>query len=247
MTSSAESARAHERCASPIVWEVETTRGVPLRQALRVGEAIHTAVLSLAGRRFGADAIPSVLSGRGRDGRPLSGAAQHGHKHALVGSNDATTIRHVALWAPVGLSQRERSVVSGIRLRHEGRSFALAPAPVDHHPSFRMACFWRSLTPYVPYNHVKARGRNSVEGQVLRELVEFRSLPTPVSIVIAPWSREPFVLRRRRKCEQHVPKPSAFMLCIGFAKPVAGPVVLGALAHFSLGLMVPDDAVLDRR
>lgn len=245
--SSATSARALPRCVSPIVWEVESTRVIALRQALRVGEAMHTAVLSLAGRRFGVDAIPSVLSGRDHDGRPLTGAAQHGHKHALVGSTDATTIRHVALWAPVGLSERERSVLSGIRLRHEGQSFVLAPAPIEEHPSFRIARSWRSLTPYVPYNHVKTRGRNSVEGQILRELVEFRSFPTPASIAIAPWSQEPFVLRRQRKREQRAPPRSAFTVSVEFAEAVAGPVVLGALAHFSLGLMVPDDAVSDRR
>lgn len=228
------------RDAAPVVWRVEARHAIALGESLSVAESLHVAILSLAGRHFGARAIPSVLSGRGADGRPLSGSDQHLHKHVLVGANGTDEIDRIAIWVPGGLTQEEREVVAGARLRWAGRFVALTLDPDGEHPAFAAARSWLSLTPYLPFNHVKPRGRNSVEGQVCRELVEFRDVGEPAAVTVRPWSRARFRLRRAQG-RLGGPPPTPRELRITFARPVAGPLVLGRYAHFSLGLMAPHD------
>lgn len=233
--------RDPDRDAAPVVWRIERRRAIPLGESLAVAGSLHVAILSLAGRHFGADAIPSVLSGRGADGRPLRTFDQHVHTHVLVGSDGTGAISRLAIWAPGGLTREEREVVVAARLRWEGGFVAMSADPADEHPAFRIARSWRSLTPYLPFNHVKARGRNSVEGQIRRELVEFRGLGEPAKVVVQPWTRGWFRLRRA-DAQRSGPPPSPIEVAVTFAEPIAGPLALGRHAHFSLGLMVPDDA-----
>ncbi len=230
-----------QRDAAPVVWRVEAGNVIPFGESLAVAESLHVAILSLAGRHFGARAIPSVLSGRGADGRPLRGSDQHLHKHVFVGADGADEISRLAIWAPGGLTREEREVVAGARLRWDGRFVALTADPGGKHPAFAAARSWLSLTPYLPFNHVKSRGRNSVEGQVRRELVEFREQGEPTTVTVRPWTRGWFRLRRADG-RQGGPPPSPLEVRITFAEPVAGPLVLGRHAHLSLGLMTPDDA-----
>jgi hypothetical protein len=217
----------------PVMWSVDAG-APPLEMALPFAEAAHTAILSLAGRRFGAHAIPPVLSGRGADGRPLRERRQHAHKHVLVGSSDGVSITHLAVWAPGGFTAEERDIVTSIRLFHARRAVELCPC--DSHPAFARSAVWRSMTPYLPFNFIKPRGRNSVEGQVRRELVEFRGFPDPVAVVAAPRTRDGFRLLRRGGGD---PPPFPHDLRIEFAEPVTGPIALGRHAHFSLGVLVP--------
>lgn len=238
---SKKSQREGQRDAAPVVWRVDARHAIPLGESLTVAEALHVAILSLAGRHFGTHGIPSVLSGRGADGRPLSGSGQHLHKHVLVGAERAGVIRRLAIWAPGGLTGEEREVIAAARLRWAGRFVTLTADPDGEPPAFAAARSWLSFTPYLPFNHVKPRGRNSVEGQVRRELVEFRELGEPATVTVRPWTRGWFRLRRADG-RQAGPRPSPLEVRITFAEPVAGPLVLGRHAHFSLGLMTPDDA-----
>ncbi len=227
------------RDTAPLAWRLDAAAAIPLTEALPVAEAVHTAVLSLAGRHFGANAIPPALSGRAEDGRPLAGPAQHGHKHVLVGSGDGRRIDRVVLWAPAGLTAEERASVATLRLRYQRRSVALAPGCGSESPAgVATATRWRSLTPYLPFNFVKPRGRNSVEGQVMRELVEFRGFPPPISVTAEPWRGSAFVLHRQGKANR-AKTDAAYDVRISFDAPTTGPVALGALAHFALGSMVP--------
>lgn len=222
---------ADGRDASPVLWRLH---GPPIREALQIAQAAHTAILSLAGRHFGTDAIPSVLSGRAMDGSPLRGAAQHGHKHLLCGSADGERITHLAVWAPSGLTGEEREVILGVHLRHRRRHLPLAVT--RSHPAFAMAAKWRTSVPYLPFNHVKVRGPNSVEGQVRRELVAFRGLPSPQSVSCDARSADGFALHRRDDDRR---RPTPFQIELTFGTPIVGPIALGRHAHFSLGVLVP--------
>lgn len=224
------------RNTAPVIWRLGTT-ATPLAETLPVTEAVHIAVLSLAGRRFGANAIPPVFSGRGMDGSPLRGREQHRHKHVLVGSDDGLTIGLIALWAPMGLTGQEREVVARLHLRHRRGHIPLEPT--DTHPAFATAQTWRTLTPYLPFNHLKPSGRNSIEGQIRRELVEFRGMPNPESIRCIPQSVGSYVLQRGKGHKRGEPPPCPYDLQITFADPVTGPIALGRHAHFSLGVLVP--------
>ena len=236
MDSSCSIGHGPARNTAPVMWRLGTT-ATPLAETLPVTEAVHTAVLSLAGRRFGANAIPPVFSGRGVDGSPLRGSEQHRHKHVLVGSNDGLTITQIALWAPMGLTRQEREVVSKLHLRRPRGHTLLEPT--DTHPAFATAQTWRTLTPYLPFNHLKSSGRNSIEGQIRRELVEFRGMPNPESIRCIPRPVGSYVLQRGKGHKRGEPPRCPYGLQITFADPVVGPIVLGRHAHFSLGVLVP--------
>ncbi len=237
--SAATSSAGALRDPAPVLWRLAAAAAAPpLGEALRIAESIHIAVLALAGRRFGADAIPSVLSGRGEGGAPLRGPKQHLHKHVLVGSSDGgSRIELIAVWAPLGLTAEEREVVSRLYLRHRGGHIPLERT--ERHPAFTRARIWRTLTPYLPFNHVKPRGHNSVEGQVRRELVEFRGLPNPESVHCVPRIAGGAHLQRSRGHGRGEPPPRPHDLWITFAEPLSGPITLGRHAHFSLGVLVP--------
>lgn len=226
------------RVAIPVIWALRAARP-PLRDALVVAEAAHVGVLSLAGRQFGRDAIPAVLSGRDAYGQPLRGVRQHSHKHIVVGTGDGEAIDRMAVWAPGGFSLAELAVLRRLRLRYRGRWVPLEPA--GDHPAFATASRWRTLTPYLPYNHVKARGRNSVEGQILREVVEFRGFPEPVEISVRARRRGSFRLERRKPGRTGQPAPLPHDVILTFDRPIRGPITLGRDAHFSMGAFVPDD------
>lgn len=234
-----------QRDVAPIVWRVERRSGIPFAEGLRVAESLHVAILALCGRHFGVNAIPSVLSGRGADGCPLRGSRQHQHKHILIESDDAGAIGRLAIWAPAGFTEEERAAVAGARLRWAGRFVALSRVAEEAPRGFATARSWRSATPYLPFNHVKSQGKHSVEGQVRRELVDFRGLGEPATITAQSWARGHFGLVRGAGRRRGEPPPRPLELRMTFAQPVAGPIALGRYAHFSLGLMTPDDRSAD--
>ena len=87
------------------------------------------------------------------------------------------------------------------------------------------------------------RSYTQLQGEVARlrrELVEFRALGEPLTVTARPWARGPFRLSRGYG-RSAGPPPRPFDVEVTFAEPVAGPVVLGRHAHFSLGLMIPND------
>lgn len=103
------------------------------------------------------------------------------------------------------------------------------------------AAAWASLTPFVPPRHLKARGRNTLEGQVLAELVS-RGFPEP-RVEVLPWDSSPRVLamrhavRVRRAPAQRPPSDVGFALRLEFPERVAGPISIGYGSHYGLGLL----------
>ena len=121
----------------------------------------------------------------------------------------------------------------------------------------RCAANWQSVTPFVPPRHVKARGKNTLEGQVRAEL-RSRGFPDPATVLplvpdlrsrsdAAPgdgaggerdapkWNRfRHFQLVRQRGPEP--PLTCGFAVRLEFAPPVRGPIAIGYGSHFGLGL-----------
>ena len=119
------------------------------------------------------------------------------------------------------------------------------------------ALVWQSVTPFVPPRHIKAGGKNTLEGQIRAELrsrrfpepatvrqlapiLRDRGEATPAStsaceIGEAPWSRfRHFKFARRRGPEP--PIACGFAIRLEFEQPVSGPIAIGYGSHFGLGL-----------
>jgi CRISPR-associated protein Csb2 len=220
------------------------------RPALTDAVAVAHLLRGALQRRFdaGCDGARSpVFSGHDEHG-PRRDQHAHAHYLALPG-RDGRRIDHLFVWAPEGLGRDEVAAIAALReLRMRdapepvrvalvalGDTGALSlPRLVGPHHA------WHSLTPMALTRHAKRRGGEIVDGatdQVVREL-RLRGFPAPadIELVRGAWTRfqttRPGVARRRA--------PTVVGVRVRFDAPVAGPIALGGLSHFGLGLLVPE-------
>jgi len=228
-------------------WALATPARPSKRAAVTVADCLRRACMAQYGRLFDG-AVSTVLAGKDKSGAPLSG---HRHAHYLAFDEDRDgLLDHVIVWAPGGFSERDMQALGWLerlvgfafisdfrpaRLGLEGFGDAAVIARNLVGPSRR----WRSHTPFAPPRHAKRGTPWEVHIDVqIREELTRRGLPEPEEIVLlrGDWlsyrrnrpTREPLEAARR-----------AVGLELRFAEPVTGPMALGALSHFGLGLFLP--------
>jgi len=175
---------------------------------------------------------------------------QHAHAHYLsLPGRDLRRIDHLFVWAPEGLGPDEVAAIAGLRdLRMRD-----APAPCrvalvalgDTHALALVQLVgphsaWRSFTPLALTRHAKRRGGRIVDGaeeQVVRELT-LRGFPAPAEIELlhGAWMR----FRSTRPGAARHGAPTVVGVRLRFADPVRGPIALGGLSHFGLGLFTTE-------
>lgn len=99
---------------------------------------------------------------------------------------------------------------------------------------------WRTITPYSPTRH---QGRRTFESfvfdDVARELGH-RGLPAPIAVRERTSERGSALRFRRHRLKERLNDGrGAFHLEIEFEQPVTGPIAIGALSHYGLGLFEP--------
>ncbi|MGH2763645.1 MAG: type I-G CRISPR-associated protein Csb2 [Thermoleophilaceae bacterium] len=230
-------ARPESLSPGPVCFVLRSENLPPLADAITVAEVFRRRLLGVAGARFGAEAIPSRLSGREPSGARLR--QDHRHAHFLVGSTDGSTVTHLMVWARNGFSEPEREAIMAVRLPAlSGAGIELRLAP--DHPWLGPAAIWSSALPFLPVRHPKRRrGRliDTIEEQVALEL-QRRGFPEPVSVspIEQDWR---FVRTTRRARAGSKPGLGRHGVRIEFDHPVPGPIALGANSHFSMGLFSP--------
>ena len=216
-----------------------------LTDAVTVGHLLRAALQ----RRFdhGRDGTRSaVFSGHDEEGPRRD---QHAHAHFLaLPGRDLRRIDHLFVWAPEGFGPREVTAIAALRvlrMRDAPEPFRVALVALGDPDSLSLPqlagpqAVWRSLTPMALTRHAKRRGGVVVDGaedQVVRELL-LRGFPAPeVELLPGAWMRfkttRPGASRRRA--------PAVVGARLRFAEPVYGPIALGGLSHFGLGLFTPD-------
>jgi CRISPR-associated protein Csb2 len=216
-----------------------------LRDAIVIAEATRRALQSRYGRRHDSSASP-VFSGRsGHEPR----ADQHQHAHYLAtAERGSVRVDHITVWAPEGFGAGELRALADLAELHDrawpkplrvalvafGDGDSL-PLPDLCGPSER----WRTLTPIVLARHAKRRGGRIVDGpadQILNEL-RLRGMPEPTNLELprGPWHE----FRAQRPTGQRRAPAAVLGARITFPTPVRGPLALGALAHFGLGVFTP--------
>lgn len=199
-----------------------------------------------------------VLSGRDESREIVRDReSQHQHAHYLfedrAGSQKVT---HVAVFAAAGFSLAERRALAEVSYLswHDGRTripmvlsgFGVPGDMHDTSPLFGRSRRWRSRTPYVLPWHRNGSLRED-EAQ-LREEMRRRGLPSPATVrvlrgvdlhdmkaegeTITTW-RSFRTWRTRRPVTTDI---TGFELT--FEEPFAGPLLLGARAHFGIGQFV---------
>lgn len=221
----------------PLVFALDSERLPLIFEAISVAEVFHRRLMGVAGRRFGAAALPPRLTGRTPAGEPLRDG--HAHIHILPLPAGDQTISHLALWAPSGFTPDERAAIEATALP-ELLGAPIYLRPIANHPVFGPARVWHSITPFLPGRHWKRRGGrwvDTVEDQVARELVE-RGHPRPVAVrrIDGPWSSFRIVRRAKPGCN---PSLGAHGVRVEFAQDVTGPLALGRNSHFGMGVLAP--------
>jgi CRISPR-associated protein Csb2 len=225
-------------------WYLPDAGRPPAVETVAVGDLLRKAVMNRTRK-------PSqALSGRTVSG-PRNDQHQHAHYFALSSHNDGR-IDTLAIWAPGGLSDHDVAGMASLRrlsspeyLRRLGTYRlgleVLASADLALPELIGPSEEWVSATPYIPGrswgNWTGAAKRIPHITEDLSRELGYRALPEPVHIeeINTPdWRR----FRRARPNHGGGKKP-AISLRLVFEQPITGPLSLGTLSHFGLGLFKP--------
>jgi CRISPR-associated protein Csb2 len=193
----------------------------------------------------------SMLAGKADTGQALM--QQHAHAHYLPILTDQR-LTDLVVWVPQGLPEQELKALTSVRrltsaanerwrltVRVSGVGAVDDVAPDLVGPALR----WESILPFTP-NRYPSRHTSWPEflaADITREL-DYRGLPAPTTVDVIPgdWAAyrryRPSARQRRDTRQGQAARPGAF-LRLTFARPVRGPVALGHLSHFGLGLFRP--------
>ncbi len=231
-----------------------------IHRTLPQGELFHRAIVGRVGNGRRVDC--PELTGRDEQGQPLRGGHRHAHVLPLDLDSDQR-IDHVLIYACMGLGDAAQHAIRSLKRtwtkggvgelqvavvgRGDLDALRKLPEPLDcsiEHllgpPSGSRT--WTSTTPFVPPRFVKARGRNTVAGQVCEEL-ESRHLPMHAEVEVL--SEESIALRHFVRARRHggafPPQDAGYAIRIQLSEQVRGPLTLGYGSHFGLGIFAADD------
>ena len=233
-------------------WHLPDAGTPPVAETVAIGHLLRRAVMKLAKEPSNA------LSGRTDSGRRED---QHKHAHYLAFScNDDGRIDTLAIWAPEGLGERDFAGITSLRylrspkdLRRLGTyrlGLEVLASKGDEDlalPEFTgQSQEWVSATPYIPGRSSRSKNWNDTEERManvtddLNEELGHRGFPKPSLIEECEEVNKPD-WRRYRRIRPGQPgrgRPATWLRLV-FDNPVPGPLALGALSHFGLGLFKP--------
>lgn len=221
-----------------IRWRIEG-RAAPVRETVRVAEALRAALFRAAGE--GALA-PAELH---------HGGAEGAHLHAFylpLDTDDDGWLDMAEIIIPGGAGEAARRLLLSlehIRIGGRGR-FSLRRAGK---PGLKPALRWRTATPFFgPRNAFKKARRKlkageTAERQLMRELGRYRQPtgealpPATVTEVEGPCAASAF--RPNMRALKGPAAPVCGWFEIDFAEPAIAPPASGFAAHFGLGRFEP--------
>ncbi|MFC9658950.1 type I-U CRISPR-associated protein Csb2 [Nocardia sp. NPDC127606] len=201
----------------------------------------------------------SMIAGKDATGGQLE---NRGHAHYLPIIEDRRIVGLIA-WAAGGFQPHEVQALKGLRQLSSGNpatsgrslKVVLRAAAVgslkDAYPQYeRCTKTWESVTPYTP-SHYRNRGTEEeyLHREIRRELnVAGITQPVDIQLISRPWTdwvrHRPSVQRNNRSGQGRADKPSTFVRLRfpeNISPPSGGPITLGHLSHFGLGLFKPAD------
>jgi len=175
---------------------------------------------------------------------------QHRHAHYLsLPEPGGRRIDRIAIWVPEGLDPDVVAALAQLRqlkLRNAPDPLrvtlvALGTASEMAEPALLgPATVWRSLTPFALPRYPKRRAAGPVElpEEQLRREIAYRGFPEPdgIELLRGDWAS----FKRTRSGGSRAGAPLAVGARLRFAEPIRGPLALGALSHFGLGLFASE-------
>jgi CRISPR-associated protein Csb2 len=193
------------------------------------------------------------LGGRSADDQPMAG---HGHAHYLPLISDRR-LTGLVVWVPGGLPDDELTALTSVEQLYSKVNpdwrltvrVAGISTPAQVAPELAAPCpatVWRSVTPFTPARYPKRNAGclDYFRTEIVTELTNHR-LPALRAVRALDeewqsWRRYRPSARMRRDTRQgQATRPSTF-LRIELAQPTHGPLALGHLSHFGLGLFVSE-------
>ncbi len=248
-----ETSTRHVRVAvqpNAVRWALSTTAQPGVRSAVVMADVLRNAAMSRYGAK-NAGSTSSLLAGKDAEGRPLK---SHGHAHYLVFDEDGDgLLDHAVVWARGGFDDKTLRALLDVR-RLDGhqhlRDFRPATLGLEAVGDLqtvapflcRASRVWESHTPFAASRH--GRKNEAVESFLQREVIaelRYRGIEAEVQATEVLPSRDGLSYRRHRIREHLQDARSAVGIRITFEEPIVGPLALGALSHFSLGLFKPVD------
>lgn len=203
------------------------------------------------------DGQSAIFSGRSENGMRRD---DHAHAHFIAFSCrqaerpapvpvHSAPLDTVIIWAPEGLDADHLAALSRVR-------FLRPPDHVRGVPRSRLGLevigdvgsaapelcsasnLWTSLTPFLPARHPRKRPFDDHTRDMVRAELRWRGLPDPAEVEVIPdpsWRR---FRRHRPGTSLRTARPGRYVR-VRFDDSVEGPLALGALSHFGLGLFVP--------
>ncbi|HLI31566.1 MAG TPA: type I-U CRISPR-associated protein Csb2 [Solirubrobacteraceae bacterium] len=216
-----------------------------LTEAVAVGSALRSALQA----RYGAindGRASTTFSGRQGD---LPRADQHLHAHYLSLPDDhGPRIDHLVVFAPEGFGALEVAALAGLRriaMFEAPEPLVVALVGLGSTGDLRLSTVlgpartWQSLTPFGLIRHPKMRRGELIDSpsdQVCSELAR-RGLPLPRSIELVKGSWHRF--RSQKVGQSRLQRVRVCGVRVEFEEAVYGPIALGALSHYGLGVLRP--------
>ena len=226
-----------------------------IANAVAVGELLRRAAIKKHG------APSETLSGKQPSGDRNRGKHEHAHYLSLtpVHRVDAgAPIDSLVVWAPGRLNGDEFAALAQVKWLRAGRSASGVPdiavavtafgeieevAPEIVGPSLT----WRSHTPFVPGRHPeKVSWDDHIQIEITRELSVYRDLPAPTSVVVLDGDTRRYRRRRLPPKDTVGGSRRAAFVEIKFKHAITGPIILGSMSHFGLGLFLPAESESNR-
>lgn len=223
----------------------------PLTETVPLADAVRYACIQAVTRRRSGPGT-SVLAGKHADGSPLR---DHRHAHFLpLDIDHDRRIDEILIWAPDGIPPEELAALDAL----SGWTIGVPEGvPGPRGLGVRIVAFggdevipgqwtapsrrWRSLTPFVPSRHRKPRQTvlDFLDMEIRREL-SYRSMEAALtSVRERPGGQWPLFIRHRWRKGTRADGRVGHGLELEFTESVSGPLAIGHLSHFGLGLFVP--------
>lgn len=244
-----------------------------LTEALPLAERVRQALIKISD---GAD----TFVGRDTASSENSLSRGHGHAHVFCESNDDQQgrVTHISIYADWTFDETEVNALRRWKKTwgkggHDLQYVLIGlGTPCDfgglderkgESPIFSTAATWKSMTPFVPADHLRRQYRLDDPDEILRcekdlfriirkELTRRSWLAASASqlrtVKLLPRnarlgnSRSPVLKFRRQRNSGGGRRGNScgFGLTLNFSEPVTGPIALGYASHFGLGLFVPE-------
>lgn len=221
----------------------------PALPSIRLAVLVADTLRAASQHQFGDEPPPVEISGHDVDGAKAVG---HRHAHWWVlpetGARERLCARAVC-YVPDGIAAPDLARLRGIRRLHDGQG-RFRPVRVVAGPAGNLGqllpelvpkggtTIWHTSSPYAPPRHQDRRASWAVQVEAaLREEAHLRGLPEVASVRLLAGAWLEFA--RWRAGQRRADARRAAGVEVTFAEPVHGPLSLGALSHFGLGLFLP--------